>query len=311
MKLAIMYLTCDTRHFTFPHFVKHLSQSKHLDEIVLLVLTNTNDSEFYENILKGTKISYLIRQFEEHNNYMNKVFFTLQFTESYEIPYIMKHDNDIILGAPLYDYLFENLSVLEDEKNIVLTPTLTTGIPTCDLFMKDYLTTEEQKHVSDLFKEYRFGPLWGTDYTSLNTYTVDSPLTAWDSSEFYKGVHKIPHHYKGIHPVRMHERAILTLNEYVIKYKDRILSKDEYSLDFDSESTYFCDSIFCIKRSVYETFLNKRELYVDPFDEVPLNKWRDMNKLNYVIVRKGTAIHFMYNCIDNYLYHEKRFIDSL
>lgn len=311
MKLAIMYLTCDTRHFTFPHFVKHLSQSKHLDEIVLLVLTNTNDSEFYENILKGTKISYLIRQFEEHNNYMNKVFFTLQFTESYEIPYIMKHDNDIILGAPLYDYLFENLSVLEDEKNIVLTPTLTTGIPTCDLFMKDYLTTEEQKHVSDLFKEYRFGPLWGTDYTSLNTYTVDNPLTAWDSSEFYKGVHKIPHHYKGIHPVRMHERAILTLNEYVIKYKDRILSKDEYSLDFDSESPYFCDSIFCIKRSVYETFLSKRELYVDPFDEVPLNKWRDINKLNYVIVRKGTAIHFMYNCIDNYLYHEKRFIDSL
>jgi len=311
MKLAIMYLTCDTRQFTFPHFVKHLSQSTHLNEIVLLVLTHTADAAFYENILRNTKISYLIRQFEEQHNYMNKIFFTLQFTQDYEIPYIMKHDNDLILGAPLYDYLFENLGVLEDEKNIVLTPTLTTGIPSCDLFMKDYLTKEEHDHVSGLFKEYRFGPLWGADYTALNAHTVDTPLEPWNSTEFYKGVHKIPHHYKGIHPVRMYEKAILALNDYVIKYKDRILGKDDYSLDFDSESPYFCDSLFCIKRSVYETFLNKRELYVDSFDEVPLNRWRDMHKLNYVIVRKGTAIHFMYNCIDNYLSHEKRLVDSL
>ena len=308
-KLCIMYLTDMLRPFAFPHFVKHLSQSKYLSEIFVLVLTHNNDAVHYDNYLRGTNIPYTIIQVEHDKNYLRKLNFTLEFTFKHEIPYIMKHDNDIVMSSHVYDYIFENLQVLDDQKNIVLTPTLTSGIPTCDIFMKDFLNNEQCSSLSRLFLNYQHGPLWGTDYTELNQHTTDA--SSWNAEAYYKSVGQRTHHYKGIHPVRMEKDAILQLNEYVLENKEKIFSKQDYFLDYDSTSPYFCNSVFCIKKEVYATLLSKFDLYVDNYDEVPLNRWRDMFGLNLVIIRKGVAIHPIYNTIETYLEKEKEFFSKL
>lgn len=308
-KLCIMYLTDKLRPYMFPRFVSELSQCKYLSEIVLLVLTHDNDLTYYQQYLQESPIQFKLGFVDPDRNYLKKIGLTLDFIKNENIPYLMKHDNDILMSHFMYDYLFENLSVLEDSSNIVLTPTLTSGIPTCDMFIEDFLTPEEQTKIKNVFLKYTHGPLWGTDYTALNKFTVQAQ--EWDSKAYYRGVKIHPHHYKGIHPVRMSEEAILTLNEMVLNHKEQIFSKGEFSLFYDKESPYFCNSVFCIKGNVYNTLLNRSDLYVDNYDEVPLNKWRDMFNLNIVIVRKGAAIHSFYNTIDHYITYERAFVSAL
>lgn len=302
-ELCIMLLTCSDRHFMFPKIVEQLNKSTYLNKIILLVLTHHDDIDFYNEVLKNTNIQYNIVKFDEDYNYLNKIAFTLDFTKKHNIPYIMKHDNDILCGAPLYDYLFENLNVLQNTDNILLTPTLTSGIPTVDQFVNDYLNKDEQNIMFSLFKEYKFDIIGNVDYTPLNKQTIEA--SSWNHVEYYNNLSNLNHHFKGMHPIRVYEKAIKTLNEIVIKYKNKILNKDNYSLIYDNKTPYFCNSIFCIKTDIYNTIINTRSLYVDNFDEVPLNKWRDIHKQNLVIVKFGTAIHFMYNSIINNIPYEK------
>jgi hypothetical protein len=308
-KLCIMYLTDAQRPFAFPKFLENFSKCKYLSQITLLVLTHENNLESYDAQLSKTSIQYRLANVESDKNYLRKIKATLDYMGQYKIPYLMKHDNDILMSSHLYDYLFENLEVLETPSNLVLTPVLTSGIPTCDVFMEDFLSKEEQEILGKLFLQYRHGPLWGTDYTALNQFTVDA--TEWNAAKYYNGVKSHPHHYKGIHPVRMNKDAIVQLNDYVLKHKDAIFEKKDFKMYSDNTSPYFCNSIYCIKASVYATILNRNDLYVDSYDEVPLNKWRDMFSLNLVIVRNGAAVHPYYNTIDNYLSYEKDFCSRI
>jgi hypothetical protein len=306
-EVCIMYLTNSQRPFTFKHTVKAINESKHVNDILLLVLTHENDVAFYNECLKDTGISYIVKLFDPYDNYMNKVRFTADFAIQNEIPYIIKHDNDILMGSAVYDYMFETRSILQDDKNLVLTPTLTSGIPTCDFFVNDYLTDDEKLSMYTLFKAQPFETIWDVDFRPLNKHTIDA--SEWNSDEFYAGVKDIQHHYKGIHPIRVNERALVELNKLVCKYKDQILKPDSYTLTYDVKAPYFCDSIFCIRTDIYAKIISSRELFVDGYDEVPLNKWRDMHNRALVIIRRGTAIHFMYNGIPNYLEYEKMFVE--
>lgn len=304
-----MYLTDMLRPFAFPHFVRNFSSCSYLHDIHILVLTHNNDAHVYHEQLKDTKINYRIAQVEQEKNYLRKIAVTLQYMSDNQIPYLMKHDNDIVMSGHLYDYLYKNLECLQDEKNLVLTPTLTSGIPTCDIFLEDFCSEQEKDTMGRLFLRYTHGPLWGTDYTELNSHTVGA--ASWNARAYYAAVKERTHHYKGIHPVRMEKDAIITLNQYVLEKKDKIFAKGDYTLSYDSESPYFCNSIFCIRADIYQKILQRQDLYVDSFDEVPLNKWRDMFQLNLVIVRNGVAIHPIYNTIENYLSLEKDFFDKL
>jgi hypothetical protein len=304
--ICIMYLAEERRQHTFKHTVKSINESKHVDALHLLVLTHTDDTEFYNEVLRNSRISYTVKQFDCVNNYMSKIRFTLEFAQHNEIPYIIKHDNDILMGPSVYDYIFENRSILQDDNNLLLTPTITSGIPSCEYFIEDYLTPDEKQHMYTLFKAHLFETKWDVDFRSLNKYTVHA--NEWSSSDFYTGVKAIEHYYKGIHPIRVNEHALVELNNIVCKYKDQILNQDSYSLTYDSTSPYFCDSIFCIRTDTYKHILLKTELFVDGYDEVPLNRWRDMNNLAMVIIRRGTAMHFMYNEIPNYIEYEKKYV---
>lgn len=307
-ELCIMYLTSSDRHHIFKHTAKALSESVHADRIHVLVLTHDDDADFYISWLNNASISYTVKKIKSDDaNYMNKIYYAIDFAENRGIPYILKHDNDIIMGSSVYDHIFEQKTILQDDSRLILTPTITSGIPTCELFIEDYMEAEEKAFIYGLFKQHSFGYMWDglVDYKSLNTYTTGA--SEWNSSAFYRGVHAIQHYYKGIHPIRVNEKALVELNKIVIKYKDRILQPDTYTLWEDTTSPYFCNSIFCIRTDVYKKIVNAKELFVDGVDEVPLNRWRFNNKQSIVVIRRGTAIHLMYNCIPNYLKYETEF----
>ena len=58
MKLLINYLTDYRRHYTFPHFINLLNISNRKNDWILLVLTNSNDTKFYEDELKKVNFNH-------------------------------------------------------------------------------------------------------------------------------------------------------------------------------------------------------------------------------------------------------------
>jgi hypothetical protein len=309
-KVCIFFLTGDQRFEVFPVIIEQLSQIKNINNIQLLLLTNVNDSiDKYKNILDKTQISYGIESFSLDDNYMKKVNFALDYANRNNIPYLMKHDNDIICPTYLYDFLFDNTETLEDEKNLLLTPTLTSGIPTVEQFLYDFCSNEEQQEMHSLFLQYRFEQTWGVDYSHLNKHTINE--SAWKAHEFFQSVKQGPYFYKGVHPIRLYDKAIYRLNELVLKKKDNILKRGDASFVYDSVSPYFCNSIFLIKTDTYTTIVKSKHLYVDPYDEVPLNRYRDINQMNVVYTQNAAAIHIIYNSIPKHDLHEKEFMRKI
>jgi hypothetical protein len=75
---------------------------------------------------------------------------------------------------------------------------------------------------------------------------------------------------------------------------------------------YFCNSFYFIKTSTWKKIINNKSLFRDPYDEVPLNIYRESNDLNMVFVRNGFCLHMAYNTINtnNQKNIEKYYIEN-
>ena len=118
------------------------------------------------------------------------------------------------------------------------------------------------------------------------------------------------HHYKGIHPIRINEESLQFLNTYIINNKERFMENYELSVIKDDNSPYLCNSIFCIKIDTYKSILENTSLFVDPFEEVPLNKYAWLNNMNHLFVKNGFAIHMYYNWNSNHINKEIEFCNK-
>jgi len=308
--LSIFYLTNEDRHFTFQHYINLINKSQRKPKWRLLVLTHSHDQQFYYDILKKTDISYNIIYIPPHDNYMEKVRFAIQDAEYNKCEYMMKCDNDILLTPQALDYIVDNLNILDNPKNITLGPTLTSGIPSAEYFIQSFLTEEQQEIIHKKFLETNFGYVGGLDYSMLNRHTLGS--SKWNKEEFFFDVkYKFNHYYKGIHPIRVSTDAITYLNNCIIENKDKFFNTDPTGLIYDTSSPYLCDSIFCIKRETYKSIINDHSLFVDPFDEVPLNKYAWKHECAHVFVENGYAIHPMYNWTSDHKLYEHIFCERL
>jgi hypothetical protein len=282
-----------------------LNSSQKKDQWKLLILTHTHDDSFYIEQLQKYNINYDVTNVLPENNYIRKVTFAGNYAETNNIPYVMKCDNDIFLKAQTLDFMIENLYLLENDKHLTIGPVLTSGIPGIEYFKEEFLDIEAQKKIEELFLQTTFYNRDGATYDFLNEHTINT--NEWNKDKFFTGVKSMNHHYKGIHPIRINEASLQFLNEYIIINKDRFLQNNELSIINNDNSPYLCDSIFCIKTDTYKKIILDASLYVDSFDEVPLNKYAWINNMNHLFVKNGFAIHMYYNWKNNHISYEKDF----
>jgi hypothetical protein len=309
MKLAIIYLTSNSRHYTFPNFVNLLKKSLKKDIWTLLVLTHSNDCEYYNNELNNSSIDYKVFNVMPHNNYMIKVRLAVQYAEDNNIPYLMKCDNDIYIGANTLDYIIDNLSILDNKKHLTIGPVLSSGIPTVEYFMEQFLSDDERYKLNEYFLSSHFYNRDGVVYTHLNKHTMGSKV--WNKNNFFNDVKHIDNDYKGVHPIRINYEAIDYLNICILNNKDKFFKSQPTSLILNDSSPYLCDSVFCILTDTYKKIINDSTLFVDDYDEVPLNKYAWKESMNHVFVENGFAIHMLYNWYDNLSEYEINFTNCL
>ena len=310
MKLVIFYLTNADRHFTFQPFVNFLNESSLKDNWELLVLTHDNDSNFYKSVLKETDIKYSIHNFGAHNNYLVKANFAADYAIQNNIPYMMKCDNDLFFKGATLDFMIEHLELLNHPSNLTLGPCLSSGIPCVEYFMDDFLNEEQRDTLKSKFLETTFKDIWGARYTHLNRFTINTPEPKiWDGEVFFREVRANEHHYKGIHPIRINLDAINYLNEQIIANKESFYKSVPTDIIRDNTSPYLCNSVYCIKASTYKDILNDQSLFVDCYDEVPLNKYAWRTNAAHLFVKNGYGIHMHYNTIPGNIEREQKFCD--
>jgi hypothetical protein len=305
-KLLIFYLTDDRRHYTFPHFLNMLNKSKQKENWELLVLTHCNDNEFYrEKLQEVENIKNTIVSINEVNNYMEKVKFAIQYAETNNIRFMMKFDNDVFLKSQVLDYMIDHLELLNQSNNLTLSPTITSGIPGVEYFTQKFLDEETREILNNIFLKTVFSNSYGADYSHLNKHTIEA--LRWDKNAFFNSVKNADYYYKGMHPIRLNNESLDFLNQYIIKNKKRFLEDHELKIIDTDESPYLCDNNFSIKTDIYKKIINDHSLFVDSYDEVPLNIYCWQNNMKHLFVENGFAIHMYYNWRSNIFEYEKQF----
>jgi len=194
----------------------------------------------------------------------------------------------------VWDYLIENIDVLNDDNILTLSPVMSNNIPSCDYFIEDFI---DDKNIKNKLYSMFLGVnmpngLWGVDYTILNKFTIHAEK--WEPTNFYEGVKYLETNTKGIHPLRISYEAQMEVNDYILKNVDKFIHKDEYNL-FEIDSPYFTNSLFFIKTSEWRNILSQPT--VDSYDEIALNKYKLDYGKKFLFVKNGFGVHPMFNTV--------------
>jgi len=227
-------------------------------------------------------------------DYMSKIDLSIES----ECKYSCSMDDDIMMSNYVWDYMIENIELLDNDENLVLTPVVSNGIPSCDYFLEDYCTDEERIEIQDIFKNTRTNDYWGVNYASLNAYHQKY----WNYNEYYENVSKLNHFYKGIHPVRISIPAHRKISEIICENPERLIKERDFHIQ-ESTFPYLCNSFYFIRTDTWKKIVTNKSLFRDGFDEVPLNIYKEQNNLKFLFVRNGLCLHMAYNTIGNEQQH--------
>lgn len=252
-----------------------------------ILATNEND---WEAKCKKLGIEYSVYLVSSDNNYLKKI----KISISTDTKYSVKLDEDCFINNHVWDYMIENVDLLEDESILTLSPVMSNNIPSCDFFINDFITDEDIKN--KIFNYFLNRPmpngLWDVDYSPLNEFTINTNV--WDVESYYKKLDTLNTNTKGIHPLRISYEAQIEINNYILNNIDKFICKNEYKT-FNIDSPYFTNSLFFIKTSEWVKILSQST--IDAYDEIALNKYkRDTNK-KFLFVKNGFGIHPMFNTV--------------
>lgn len=286
-KLAIHFLP-HSRKYLMIHTLKQFSRiSNELKKYIKIFIHNDSSEDFVKGFVKG--FDYEIINHNSHE-YMKKIYYAVNT----EFEYSMKIDEDIFMNSYVLEYIISNLNCLDDKKNLILTPTLSTGIPTSEFFIEDFCP-EYKKEIFGMFSDTYINNFWNVDYSSLN-YKKE----IWDKNIYYDFVKNINHHYKGIHPIRINYDIQKRMIEIIKDKKENLIKKNNYYIE-TLKFPYICNSVFVIKTDIWRKIINNKYLFRDEYDEVPLNLYKEENKLNLCIIRNSNCVHPVYNTVDLFI----------
>jgi len=230
-----------------------------------------------------------------HTNIKNYLHKTVHATNMpYE--YSIKLDEDIFLSHHVFNFLFtKGCEFLDDSQNLFVTPALSNGIPSIQNFMDSYLMDDEKRALVDVFSKSKIPKrLWGVNWEN-EQHVLDG---GYNHDSWFNTVARNPHYYKGLHPVRYDWDSQLMMNEFVKKYIGMFNDPVDFTID-EITRPYFCNSVFLIKTSEWKSIINDKSLFVDDFEEVPLNRYWKNTQKKALCLTNSFGIHTMYNTLED------------
>lgn len=311
-KIQINFLVHNPRRKPFAEITKYyLKRIKAKNKAKILFLIHTSyDKTYWENFafeLLDSGIDSSTIFYPNKMNYMDKI---LTAAKS-PLPYSISLDEDVIMGNPAWDNFISDTEIFELNKDtLFVSPLASIEVGTIryflnTLFRKDTVNKIEKMYLKADFTEV--GNAWGVDYSSLTKYIKET--SKFNSIDFYSLVDKLDTYYKGIHPVRVLPEVQMEIAKEIINHYDDFINMKVLRFPIAIETPYFTNHCYMIPTNLWGRVLRKQDLFVDDFDEVPLNRFRKINKLKAVFDLGALAIHGSYNTIGGE--HQKQIEDIL
>ena len=270
--------------FFFVKKIKKENQKK----INFTILTTDEHVEFFKKFNVDLIFNYKIIPFKSGFNYTSK----LQYATNSKSDYSIKIDEDCLINNHIWDYMIENTSVLDNSDNLLISPMLSTSIPSCDDFIENFLNDEEKTIIYDIFLKQKMpNGLFNVNYEPLNEHTIHS--TKWLPEKYYESLEKLPTKTKGMHPLRISYEGQITLNNMIVKNFDSLNEKKNYEL-YEINSPYFTINMFMMKTSTWKTIVDS---YKEVYDEIPISNYKRDNNKKFLFISNGFGIHTMYNTV--------------
>lgn len=240
------------------------------------------------------------------NNYKQKFITAMEYSDKF----FVKMDEDIILSNHLWDYIIENVDILETQPNIIaLTPATNIGVMGCEIFIDDFCNDKEKQEIYNIFLKQDMqiaGNRWGTNFRHLNKYTLEAQK--WERENYLYDVSQLTTQLKGIHPVRISYEAQMFLYNCVLNNISKFLNKQNYSV-VCPKWPYLCNDISIILTSrLWDIYKDKG---FEPYDEIPMNIYKQENNLDYGYIKQGYALHTMFAFVSHYLNDKVNFEQQL
>ena len=158
-KIAINYIAHDrAKHFykLFFHLLKGIDPELQ-KEISLHIHTAEDYIEWNKRLnetgLSKTNIVFNYHQYAPGLNYMQKIRAAINLDSEYSV----KVDEDCFISSKTWEFMIENCEKLNDKDLLLIAPILSTGIPTCDIFIDNILDNNDRmKRPKDMKYQFVF-----------------------------------------------------------------------------------------------------------------------------------------------------------
>jgi hypothetical protein len=214
--------------------------------------------------------------------------------------YSCKMDDDVLMSYNVWEFIIDNLDKIT-QSNPVIAPIFTNGIPSADMFVKDFLNAEDIQIAHSLFLAGSVNPYeWGLDYSQINSNIRQ--MSEWCDKSYWSMVSEIdtkwdvrplPWYYymvRGVHPARYSHEYNMFIAKSIFQNKEKFFSKQDYKLE-TYKAPYFCNNLFVCETNFWrESF----KLFNDGWDEGQLTLKMGLEKSAPLYIRNGFAIHMAY-----------------
>lgn len=268
-------------------------------DFYLTVMSDIQDMSYYENVSSKANFPVIVVPFVDGYNYMSKI----QYLAQSNSDYVVKLDDDMCIHTHTWQHMFDNIGLLDDQSVLFMTPTMSNELPSCDMFIESFCDEDDKNQIYKLFLQQEIPSNGGSIapgcttgcYKILNQHTILAKK--WNYKNWWNTVSNIEYPYKGIHPMRLSDKAQLFMMDNIIKNIDKFIQQKPESIHIE-DWPYVTNGVFCIQTDRWRRVIYDNSLYVDGFDEVPLNKYKDINNLK-VARSDGYCIHPAYSSVPN------------
>lgn len=280
----------------FLHLAEALAKEPELREQckVVIAASTRNDAELAKlKTCYGNMFDVDI--FECPPLYPDKIRAVLNTYPPEHFRFFIKHDEDLFLSPDSWKKILSLApNELADNRHLLATVNLSTGIPTWRTFAETFFDSMFLKTIDNHLSHDSIPELvWNNRYNHVLAFMHHAD--PWNEDAYWEAVNSEPYDYKGIHPIRLNLFYAKTINEAIIeRYGD--FHTSEAGTSFTSvQDRYFCNSFFIISYATYEKIFNDTTLYVDLFDEVPINRYMKKMNSDFVVLNRSLGVHIMYN----------------
>jgi hypothetical protein len=286
------------------------------NKIELLIYHDESTESLWESEaekLVGSGVSTTLVSMPD-NHYMSKLNVALQTEHEYSC----KWDNDVFINKDIWNYLIDNVEVVKDPTVSLLAPTLSNGMPTVELFIKDFLSEEEKQFVGKIFiKDNITKDIFGCNYDDIINYI--SNLKDWDGDRYWKvmDMHNpimdrphLPWYYsiaKGVHPSRFSYDYNMFILNHAANNLDSVLNSENLYME-KYITPYFCNNIFLTTTKYWK---RSQELFFDNWDEGQLTMLANKEGKSPMYVRNSYGIHMAYGCTSKQSEIENNYIENI